>query len=471
MATLVGDNLTYFTNCSFTANGKTVSGTLYFKIGLCEIVDAVSGANLASSTNTSLVINGAVTLSGYFSFNGSVTANAEITSNSSTSYVYGNLNLNSNITAKNLYFSSTPTINFNTYKFIVTGDNATVFSCANNIVTTGTPVIDFTYAGSSGTRTIAPNTTIETNTISFNITAGSDIISIGNGYIRSLNFTGFSGTLLNTSISVYGDLTFSSGMTLTGGANSTTFAATSGTKTITTNGKTLDFPIIFNGVDGTWKITDSLTQGFTRGTTLRNGTLDLNGQTYTCGYFVTASGTKNLTFNGGTLVVPSSGSSFSNSSPANFTTTAGTGTGKIVMSGTTNNNFIGGSSTYNCTLENASSSSLIISGNNTFTTISNSVQPTTFTFTSGTTQTVTNFNVSGTSGSLVTINASSTTNATLSKSSGIVNVNYCNISKSTALGGANWQAYTINGNVNGGSNNGWKFAEFNANGLFFGSNF
>jgi hypothetical protein len=50
----------------------------------------------------------------------------------------------------------------------------------------------------------------------------------------------------------------------------------------------------------------------------------------------------------------------------------------------------------------------------------------------------------------------------LSKTSGTVNVNYCTISYSNAAGGATWNAYTTNGNVDGGNNTGWIFASASA---------
>jgi hypothetical protein len=65
-----------------------------------------------------------------------------------------------------------------------------------------------------------------------------------------------------------------------------TFAATSPV-TITTAGKTFDFPITFNGVGGTFAFQDALTQGSTRNFTITNGTVQLkNGVTSTVGNFV-----------------------------------------------------------------------------------------------------------------------------------------------------------------------------------------
>jgi hypothetical protein len=215
----------------------------------------------------------------------------------------------------------------------------------------------------------------------------------------------------------------------------------------------LDFPITFSGVGGTWTMQDALTLGSTRTLTMTNGTLNFNGFAVSTNSFATGAGTKNITFNGSTLTVVGSGATaFNNANPTGFTTTAGTGTGVISMNSASAKTFVGGGSTYNCTLQNAGAGALTVTGNNTFTTISNSVQPTTFTFESGSTQTVTNWSVNGTAGNLVTINATSTSQASLSKSSGVVTSNYLNLQYSNATGGATW--YALN-SVDSGNNTGW----------------
>jgi hypothetical protein len=81
-------------------------------------------------------------------------------------------------------------------------------------------------------------------------------------------------------------------MALTASTGVMTFGATSGTKTITTNGKTVDFPLTFNGVGGTFQFADALTQGSTRAFTITNGTVRLkDGTTNTVGSFATGAGT------------------------------------------------------------------------------------------------------------------------------------------------------------------------------------
>ena len=247
-------------------------------------------------------------------------------------------------------------------------------------------------------------------------------------------------------------------MTLTASGFTLTFAATNGTQQITTNAKTIDFLLTFNGVGGTFQLQDALTMGSTRTATLTNGTLDLNGFTYTVGTaFTTATGTKNLTFNGGTLVCPAATTTaFNNAVPTNFTTTAGTGTGTISMTAATAKTFVGGSSTFNCTLNQGGAGTLTITGsNNTFSNITNTVQPASILFTAGTTSTFTNFSLSGTAGNLITIGSVTAASHTLSKASGTVSSDYLSISRSTATGGAGW--YAGANSTDGGNNSGWVF--------------
>jgi hypothetical protein len=79
-------------------------------------------------------------------------------------------------------------------------------------------------------------------------------------------------------------------MTCVAGTGTTTFSATSGTQQVTTNGNaTIDFPITFNGIGGTFAFQDALTQGSTRAFTITNGTVQLkNGVTSTVGSFATS---------------------------------------------------------------------------------------------------------------------------------------------------------------------------------------
>jgi hypothetical protein len=449
---------------------------------------------------------------------------------------------NSNTRAIN--FGSTGVINCDA------GGNATIGTLWTTATTaglsiSGTSNATISYSGSTAV-TVSPGVCTEAQAISFNFTAGNYALSFLNsaGFsAKNVNLTGYNGTWStgNVTATIYGSLTLGSGTTTAASIGVVTFGATSGTQLITTNGRTINWPININGAGGIVKLADALIMASTRALTLTNGTfdgdnktisgavsfsmvtgsviaknistalafthtsgtltqgannatgaytltagtLDLGGFTLTTPSFTTAAGTKDLTFNAGTLAVTNATTTaFNNAVPTGFTTTAGTGSGKISMTAATGKTFVGGGSTYNCTLSNdgaglltisgnnaistitSTSGSISITGNNTITTITNAVQPMTYTFTAGTTQTISNWLVGGTVGNLVTIASATAASHTLSKASGIVSSNYLSISRSTATGGAAW--YAGANSTNGGNNSGWIFLNApTAGGAFF----
>jgi hypothetical protein len=164
----------------------------------------------------------------------------------------------------------------------------TVFTSSSSNTFTGTnPLINITGAA-TGLRTITPTAVTEANTVSFNISGGTSAssISISTGNIRSLTFSGtFAGTWNNdANIGIYGNLTLKSGMTSADGTRVRTFAATSGTQTITSNGIVIGGSVYFSGsTSTTYQLLDDVTLGKTTQRTflLTLGTLDLNNRTLT----------------------------------------------------------------------------------------------------------------------------------------------------------------------------------------------
>jgi hypothetical protein len=171
---------------------------------------------------------------------------------------------------------------------VATTSAGTVFTSSSSNTFTGTnPLINITGAA-TGLRTITPTAVTEANTVSFNISGGTSTssISISTGNIRSLTFSGtFAGTWNNdANIGIYGNLTLKSGMTSGDGSRSRTFAATSGTQTITSNGTAIGGPVYFSGSSSTtYQLLDDVTLGKTTQRTflLTLGTLDLNNKTLT----------------------------------------------------------------------------------------------------------------------------------------------------------------------------------------------
>ena len=241
---------------------------------------------------------------------------------------------------------------------------------------------------------------------------------------------------------VIGNWINGTGITLSG-TGALSFAGRT-TQQITSVSKTFTQLINISTPSGSVTLQDALTQSSTNFTQIVNGTLDLNGFTYTVGTrftTVAGAGAKNLTFNGGTLVCPDPNTtSFNNAVPTGFTTTAGTGTGTISMTAATAKTFVGGGSTFNCTINQGGAGALTITGSNTFSNITNTTQPASVLFTAGTTSTFTNFSLSGTAGNLITIGSVTAASHTLSKASGTVSADYLSISRSTATGGAGWYA-------------------------------
>ena len=271
-------------------------------------------------------------------------------------------------------------------------------------------------------------------------------------------------TLANaTTTFIYGNYLNGTGTTLSG--TGIWLFSGRGSQQITGNGKTITQSIWINSPNGTLTLQDAVTTN--RGTAgavyLFNGTLDLNGKTLTIaggtnGSFYTGIGTKNLTFNGGTLSIVGTNVPFNNFNPTGFTTTAGTGTGTITLTAAIAKTFSGGGSTYNCTINQGGAGALTITGSNTFSDITNtygSTAATSILFTAGTTNTFSNWSASGSSDKLLTIGSTTASTHTLSKSSGVVNVDYLSISQSIATGGASW--FAGNNSTDGSNNTGWIF--------------
>jgi len=231
---------------------------------------------------------------------GSVTLQDALTTatGNTTTLTNGTLDLQSYTLSTGLFSSTnsnTRTIAFGTGQISCTG-TGTVWTTATvtGLTTTGTQVVNVTSTGSTAI-TVSTGALSEANSISFNFTSGTyplTFLGTASYSARNVNFTGYAGTWGATSTGViYGNLTLASGMTLTASASAMSFSATSGTQTITSNTKTLDFPVTKSGA-GTLSCADALTLGSTRALTFSLGTLKLAaGTTSTVGSFVTSGAT------------------------------------------------------------------------------------------------------------------------------------------------------------------------------------
>ena len=233
-------------------------------------------------------------------------------------------------------FTGTLAFGTNTISLNSTG---TIFTGATTMAVTGTPLIICTSI-LSVSRSINPTAVTEANSISFRITDGAGTVFFGTGSVRDLDFTdgttsvGFAGAIANNAITIYGNLKASIGMAKDPGTGTWTFAATSGTKTITTNNIWFDNPFTFNGVGGTWQLQDELVVGpipaglspSIRTTTLAAGTLDLNGYTLSTGLFTCGGAAHTLAFGAGKIMLTGVGTVFTGS-----TTTTVSGTPLVTL--------------------------------------------------------------------------------------------------------------------------------------------
>ena len=300
--------------------------------------------NWSSLTNWRTTSGGAVVTTAPGSADAAV-----LDANSSTSVV----TVDSSVTVQTLTctgFTGTLAFGTNTISLNSTG---TIFAGATTMTVTGTPLIICTNSSATA-RTISPQAITEANSISFRITAGTGTFTISTTQnVRDLDFTdgtnptGYAGALAgNQTITVYGSLKCSTGMSFTGGASVITFAATSGTKTITSAAVTIDRPITFNGVGGAWTLQDALTVGSTRLTTLTSGTLDLNNYTMTTGLFASsAATTRILAFGTGKIVVTGNNATVCSTNTGTNLTVTGSKRVELSYSGSTGTRTISGPQT------------------------------------------------------------------------------------------------------------------------------
>lgn len=219
---------------------------------------------------------------------------------------------------------------------------------------------------------------------------------------------------------IYGNWTNGTGTTITG-TGQFIFRGRN-TQQITSAGKAFLCGITLNSPGGSLVLQDNLTstRNAANAFLLTNGTLNLNGYTLSFtslnGTFVTDVGTKNITFGGGTISINSSSSfAFNNAAPTDFTTT---GSGVITMVGNSTKSFVGGGSTYSCTIRQGGAGALTITGSNTFADITNiNTVATSVLFAAGSNNTFTNFSLAGASGFVCTLGSTATSQATLTKSS------------------------------------------------------
>jgi hypothetical protein len=298
----------------------------------------------------------------------------------------------------------------------------------------------------------------------FDDNSGDEKITIsGSRSCKTINCTNFIGELSgsgNGYLNVYGDITLGSDMklTLTPPPEIDSFIGkiwlinTNGN--LTTNGVTIPaLGLYANGY--TLTLQDDLT--VSSNIYIDRGTFNANNKNVTTGRFYTISpsapNTNEIQMGSGDWIVTN------NIWEINSATTLTKDTANLKFTSTFNGalSFNGGGKTYNDIWFNRGTSTgiITITGSNTFANFKDTgTEAHTIKFTDETTQTITSLDINGSSGKLITLTGTSTDGWTISDTTGTNLVEYCDISYSTAEGGAIWNAKH---STDGGNNTGWNF--------------
>jgi hypothetical protein len=278
---------------------------------------------------------------------------------------------------------------------------------------------------------------------------GTCTISSGNTGAKSINCTGFTGTLAlatGVGITVAGSVTLVAGMTYSPGNASFTFT---GTGTLTTAGKTFS-GVTVNGSGITLTLGDALNIA-TRALVITAGSFDTANYNVTSANLSSSnSNTRTVTLGSSTLTL-SAGSPFDFSNPTNLTFNANTS--QINLSNASAN-FNGGSQTfYNVSFTSTSAGTRVITGANTFNNLTLNASATGLTQLSiDSNQTVNGtFTCAGSSATARGFVRSNTIGTTRTITAATLSANDCDFRDITIAGGAAGTAPTRAGDCGGNS--------------------
>lgn len=289
------------------AGGQVISvyGNFRASTGMSQTA-GTGTVNFAATSGTKTINTAGVVFDRPFNFNGvggTWQLQAAFTSGATRACTLtnGTLNLNnytlttgtfngSNSNVRTLAFGATGNIT-------LTGNSATIWSTntSTNLTVTGTPTINATYSGATGTRLLSgPGGNNESTTFNVNITAGTDTVTVSNSLSRNLNLTGFAGTWNLSSTSMFGNLVLPAGLVgITGSGVLTFFGSASGPATVDFGGNPLNASGTGPVINASGRVV-SFVSAFTSsvvGITLTAGTLELPaGLTTTCASFTAAAG-------------------------------------------------------------------------------------------------------------------------------------------------------------------------------------
>lgn len=237
-----------------------------------------------------------------------------------------------------------------------------------------------------------------------NLSTGTCTIAFGNTGAKSINCTGFTGTITGTgNFNIAGSVTLVSGMTY----SHTATMSFGGTGTLTTAGKTFSGVTVF-GSGITLTLGDALNTG-PRNLTVSLGTFDAAGYNVNCNTFASNnSNVRTITMGSGLWTFSGTGTVWNTATITNLTLNKNTA--NILLSNTTSTarTFSGGGLSFNkLTIGGATgTSTLTISGTNSFTELA-STKTVAHTVRFSTNQgTIDTWSITGAAGRVVTVDSS-----------------------------------------------------------------
>lgn len=416
---------------TLTSAGKTMSGSTELGgLGTISLADTYTVASSTNQRGAILDLNGQTWKTN--TFNSSSTVTRTITSSSSGGII----------------------------ECTSTGTVYTISNSTNLTINNASNITIKLSSSSASSRTVTGNTSFDIGHLQ--VTAGSGALTLTNTRNHSWDFTGYTGALGSGTHTVYGDITISAN-TFTSGTGVLTLGAGNGN--IDFNGVQFNRPITLNASSGTKTLLDNIDMGgaSTRTFTWTDGDISFGSYTITANDVSSSnSNTRAADWGTGGFIVTGTGTVWNMATATNFTSTnAATGFIRFTNSSTSSKTFAGGGSTQYPTLQvrTGNTGVTIITGSNTFYGIERGgANSRIIHFTAGTTTTIGAgliTTIGATTGH--TITSATASNHTLTKASGTITCTETTISRSTATGGATWNALTTDGNVDGGNNSGWIF--------------
>lgn len=486
-----GSGIIRFDSPANTVKNLSFTGSTTSNITIAETLNIIGDLTLVSpmtftTTNANFYLNAAGvngtwnmagnTVTIRIRLHGTLKLGANLTTDQAIYFNGGRLDLNGyNFTAPSYLFTGDGASNVANFvkatknnggEVIISTNNATLVNASDVLrfvsAYNDKHTINATYSGGTGTRTFTlvrmNNTPLFTNfmrALTIKISAGTDTIALTD-VVPNVDFTGFSGTWPNATRNLAGDITLSSTMTFTAGTLiQRPIVSDARPIKINTAGLTFDCPVTsYASLPGGIELNSAITFGSTRTVNLLFGALITSNYSLSLGIFDSSnSNPRAIDFGSSTVTVVGAGTSWSLATSTNFLSLTNTGT--ISMTSGSAKTFAGGGKSYP-KLNQGGAGSLSITGTNTFADISNT-NPTACTIIfPNVTTTVANFTASGTSGNLLTLARTGASGTfTLSKTGGVVGVDYISVSNSIATGGATW--YAGANSTDGGSNTGWIF--------------